>query len=178
MNWQSPVIISAILAFVGGIYYLGKLLGGLQTKVEGIDMSLTEFKNDTKTEMSELRNLFASFVQTPVTRAQSPISLTEVGEDLAKYINADNLVNKYHDSVTIPDNVSAYEIQEICFNFTKNELFELLDPVEKSVVRKIAYDKGRTIQELMEIVGVKLRDYFLQEPERGSKGGQGFLTAS
>ena len=161
--WLATAILVLLAVFIIALTY-----NIVRTK--GIDGRLSEFKKDVKDELGDLRKSVEKILhslpppsQKPITKTSSPITLTDEGRKLSVKINARGLVSKYHNKIELASGLAAYEIQEICFSFAEERLFELLSPDEKKFVLSTAYSTGRTKEDLMKVVGVEMRDYFLKE---------------
>lgn len=176
MEWQDYLKygIPTTVIVVGGFMSYARL----QSRIGAIDERLTEFKTDVtdfkkevKEDIRELRktiqdlnnNLMTYVGKSRLVESKSPFTLTALGQDVAKYINADNIVRKYGSRVEIGENATPYEIQNSSFQFAEKELPNLLDTVDKRIVQKIAYEKGISLEEIMKVVGIKLRDKILLE---------------
>lgn len=104
-----------------------------------------------------------------MTRAFSPISLTEIGEQTAISINAEGLLNKYYARlkklVDKSDPQNAYDIQNISMSIAKEKLIEFMTAKEINTIKDSAYQKGVIIEDILSILGVMLRNKILNERE-------------
>lgn len=110
----------------------------------------------------------------PLAESQSPISLTDYGKDIAKQINANDLVNKYaNDLYNNMTGLNAYQIQEYCFDFSENKLLGKLEENDKVYFNKIsdvAYENGIAVENIMKmVVGIALRDKILEMSGKSHK---------
>lgn len=171
MEWQSAQIVISlgvfVVAVIGGLISYGRLQG----KINEVEARLNDFRKDIREDIKELRNslqeinknILSSLNKPTLIQRKSPIVLTDSGRDIAKDINADNLVNQYGGLVEIKPDASQYQIQEACFEFAEMKLRNLLKDPDKEIVEKIAYKKGITVEEILKVVGVKLRDDLLKK---------------
>ena len=100
----------------------------------------------------------------PMLKTTSPLSLSEYGQELSDLMNASAITDK-HKAKLIKEaknlNMHAYQIQQSCFDFSKNLILEELEKEDKDQYNKladIAFTEGIKIEELIPILGVLLRD--------------------
>lgn len=102
-----------------------------------------------------------------MTRAHSPISLTEIGAQTATSINAESLLIKYYirlkKIVDKSDPQNAYDIQNIAMSITKEKLIEFMTASEINIIKDSAYKNGVIVEDILSILGVMLRDKILDE---------------
>ena len=100
-------------------------------------------------------------------KANSPISLTPTGSDIAKNLNADALVFKYsHALCTEIDKLSpktAYDIQQVTLEFAKTRMINLLNEEELLKVKQEAFNRGMLLEDVMSVFGILLRNHILQK---------------
>ena len=105
--------------------------------------------------------------------ANSPISLNDRGKKLSKTIDASDIASKYQEKlVRKAKNKSPYQIQQSCFDFATSEILEDLEKEDNEKYKfltDVAYDEGVEVEELMQIVGLVLRDQVLQAVNQSSE---------
>ena len=146
----------------------GNLTGGLGK----LEKTVTDFMEEIRKDVKRIFERLPS----PTIASQSPIRLTDLGNKIAEEIKVNEWVSEYAEKLS--DRVeakNAYDIQEFCFQYAQNELLEDLgktvtDSAElKSVpfptiedIKLSAYDHGLELKQVLEVVGVVLRDEMLK----------------
>ncbi|AEP08919.1 hypothetical protein [Micavibrio aeruginosavorus] len=128
-------------------------------KVEKISDLIVEIK--TKVDLIYQNNPNALY------RAQSPISLTDLGRELATKVNADSIIEKYSSKLVkhVDDKgpKNAYDIQKCAFTVARNELKDLLSDVELTAVKQEAFNRGLPVEEIYTLFGILLRNKILKD---------------
>lgn len=88
-------------------------------------------------------------------KAQSHISLTKIGEEIAKKIKANEIIDKYIANlvkdVEALNPQNAYDIQTISLRITKEKLANYLSENELNVVKQEAYLKGILAEDVLSV---------------------------
>lgn len=122
----------------------------------------TLIKLETKMDM------VLSFVNpnSPI-KAQSPISLTHIGTAIANNLDANKILSRYKDKakseVDIESPQNAYDIQMAAMKVAKEKLLSFLADDELEAVKKEAFARGLSLEDIMSVFGVLLRDCILEE---------------
>lgn len=159
LSGVSAISILVVIAVAAGI-----AVWKIATWKKGVDDGLLGLRKLTK-KVDEIHSVIVQSFGRSVTHADSPIKLTEFGAELATKIDADEIVNKYADSMQSKTNgQNAYQIQEECFEYCREELVDDLkkkfpDHFEK--MSKVAFQDGLEMESLTKVVGIKLRDEVL-----------------
>ena len=78
---------------------------------------------------------------------------------MSKRIEAEAIASKYLHKVVVPDDATAYKIQEACFNFALHELSSRLSKEETRTIEEVAYKENLDKETLLYlVVGIELRD--------------------
>ena len=99
--------------------------------------------------------------------AHSPISLTTIGEEVSKKINAEKILRSHLKTVIhevekeTPRN--AYDIQIVSMNVAKEKLLPLLNESELNAIKDEAFARGLLVEDVMSIFGVLLRNSVLHQ---------------
>lgn len=103
----------------------------------------------------------------PLVKAQSPISLTEAGREIVKQISAETIFKKHSKKliglVEAKSPKNAYDIQQSSFTVAKRELIDLLNEEELGAVKKVAFERGLLVEDLMTVFGILLRNRILED---------------
>lgn len=98
-------------------------------------------------------------------KMNSPISLTEKGQELLDTANGQNLAKKYYSAVKLSSSASNYEVQEKCLFFAEFDLLDELEEQEKIELENLAYQRGISIERILRVIGIEMRDLILAERE-------------
>lgn len=128
------------------------------TKIESLSEKVIELK--TKVELiyenTNPRKTVSSF---------SPMTLTEMGKEIAVKLAANQILNKYISKLTSqvqeenPQN--AYDIQMASMKVTKEKMINFLNEEELNAVKLEAYNRGIIVQDVMAVFGILLRNHIL-----------------
>ncbi len=99
--------------------------------------------------------------------SQSPIKLNQLGQEIAEELKLDSLAEAHTSTLkTQAENLDAYEIQRLCFRYAQNDLADQLQeksPEQFKTISLTAFNKGIPREDVLQIVGVLLRDRILKE---------------
>lgn len=106
----------------------------------------------------------------PLTQSNSPITLSEKGKDVAEKLNADELIANNWDKIyanlesKICDK-NAYDIQQYCIDTASVEPEAFFDKETILKLKNFAYKEGRPLQYYSSMLGVLIRDKYLEIKE-------------
>ncbi len=99
-----------------------------------------------------------------VVETASPIALTDYGRSLSELVKARNMASEYIKEVESSlGDANEYQIQEACADFAENKLLNKLKPDDRAFLEMIAYQEGIEISKILRVVGVEMRDLFLEK---------------
>lgn len=102
-----------------------------------------------------------------LTRANSPISLTPVGQEVAERVGASNILKKYLislvEKVELQAPKNAYDIQQAAFSIVKADLIDMLSTEETKKLKDEAFNRGILFEEVISIFGILLRNQILEQ---------------
>ena len=105
--------------------------------------------------------------KSPLLWEKSPLGLSDEGEEVAKKINADKVINDHWDNlcklVYERNPTDAYEIQQACFFVTSSHMPSVLTKEELHKVREVAFQQGRSLELILNVFAILLRDKLLKE---------------
>ena len=120
-----------------------------------------EEKIDRLTEL-----MISSFNDRRIIQSTSPLTLTDYGEELAEKANAEIIAERYAGQLFKEiENLNEYQIQEFCFDFTKQKLLEDLktnDHEDFEVISRLAFNEGIEIDKVTRVIGLVLRDQLIK----------------
>lgn len=100
-------------------------------------------------------------------QSHSPISLTDIGREVAKELEADILIGRNWDKISTSllnvKDKSAYDIQEYCIETASVEPDLFFDAHTQHFIKDFAFKKGMPIQLYLRLLGVIIRDRYFEE---------------
>lgn len=107
--------------------------------------------------------------KTPAIGPGSPMTLTEVGKEIVKNIEANTIlerhIEKLEEIVSESNPMNAYDIQTVSIKASRERLIKLLDENELIKVKKEAYKKGMMVEDVLSVFGILLRNHILNKKE-------------
>lgn len=164
---SSVFVLLAILACTGwALYKIGcwtaifKHQDDKINKLEALSEKIIELK--TKVEL-----IYNNTNPRRTVAAYSPISLTDIGKEIADKIKANIVLEKYisklASEVEAEKPKNAYDIQMASMKVAKEKMITLLSEDELSVVKQEAYNRGIIVEDIMSVFGVLLRNHVLNQ---------------
>jgi hypothetical protein len=102
-----------------------------------------------------------------VVAAMSPITLTDIGKDIAEKIKADTILERcipqLVKEVELEKPNNAYDIQMISMKVAKERMISCLNENELTTVKQEAYNRGLLVEDIMSVFGVLLRNHMLNK---------------
>ena len=161
----------------------GSWKGRLDEKMKNIDETLKEFRKDISDKIENLidkindheKRIFGIECllknnRVKLAKGKSPLGLTDLGEDASKHIKADDLAEKIASSIKNHNKICSmnnYDIQEFCFNYISTEYEPPSDLMD--TIKDFAYMNSIHYNEVMIVLQIKLRDYFIKKKENNNE---------
>ena len=130
-----------------------------------VDADRNQFREFIREIRDDIKEIFKRLPGEPVEKVTSPISLTDYGKELSQFINASKIadiqITKVKKAV---ENFNAYQIQEYCFSFSKDDLVNELKANHADLYNKIhevAFEQGIDVEKLTRVIALELRDKIL-----------------
>lgn len=166
LNSSVFVLILILLSSMFTIYLVGKWVEKFKNqddKITGVQ-NISEKVIELKTKV----DLIYQYVNPHrTTMSHSPISLTDIGKDIANKIEANKILDKYISKLTKEVNLSkpknAYDIQIASMDVAKVKMISLLNEEELFLAKQEAYNRGLLVEDIMSVFGVLLRNRVLTE---------------
>jgi hypothetical protein len=168
LNSSVFILLAVLICTLWAIYKIGKWTERFRnheekiTKVEGLADKVLVMT--TKVDLIYEHTLGP---RRPVA-AQSPISLTNIGREIAEKIKANTILEKCLpqltsevDAITPGNPGNAYDIQLAAMKVAKEKMLSCLNESELIAVKQEAYDRGLLVEDILAIFGVLLRDRIL-----------------
>ncbi len=166
-------VIIAIIAGIGAVIVLGKLLWNIAQWVKGIDSDIEvvkgdievvkgdvkTVKGDTEKIFKKIAEIFGRLSPQAVT-GSSPLKLTDYGEQIATELQALQWAEKLAPTL-IPKIVGMqpYEVDEFCDSYV-NEHLLIGEWIER--IAKAAYEFGIDKKDVLPVMRIVLRDELLR----------------
>lgn len=129
-------------------------------KFEGLSDKLVELR--TKVDL-----IYQNTNPNKLVAAQSPISITPTGKEIAAKLNADAIFKRHllklSGLVEECAPKTAYDIQARSMAVAREKLMGLLNADEINTVKAEAFARGLLAEDIMSIFGVLLRDEILEQ---------------
>ena len=126
---------------------------------------MREMRGEMREMRGEIKNIFNRLPGEPVEKVTSPISLTDYGKELSQSINASEIADLQITKVTAAvENFNAYQIQEYCFSFSKDDLLNELKANHADLydkIHEVAFEQGMDVEKLTRVIALELRDKIL-----------------
>ena len=125
---------------------------------------MDEFKLDTKKALIEIRDdikkILAAMPKN-VLVANSPARLSDLGKEVSESIGAaawaEQMASEFVDGMK---DESAYEVQEFCMNYMRNEYAPTAD--EDQSFKECAGEHGIKLEQVLDVCAIELRDRLLR----------------
>ena len=143
----------ALIVLCGAVFWGGKI----QEHKSRVTTFMTEIRSDVKRILGRL--------PAQTTASASPIRLTDLGETVSVELSAKDWAEPRVDRVLENHgSKSAYEIQEYCFQYVKQN--NVLDDEMREKVLASAFEHGLTRDQVVKVLGIELRDIVLRRLQR------------
>lgn len=150
--WAVAAVTSILLAVIGFVYKYGKWQGEVNTDRANFKEFMTEIRDDIKKIFERL--------PTPAVSPGSPLRLTEYGEKLSDFLNAEKWASETANAVESKvKGKDAYQIQEFCNEYVSCKF----QPSEEQAqtIRNCMFQHGATRTHVNEVLSLVLRDKLL-----------------
>ena len=148
------IILGVAVAVVVASVRIGMWVGTVNTDRRSFNEFMTELRADIKEILLRTK-------PTPVA-GSSPLRLTDLGEKIAKRLDANKIVERI--ILEVQDRAkgkSAYEIQELSSKFFLNDY--LPEEEEESLIQECAFENGIDREQVLRVLVVVLRDRLLSQ---------------
>ena len=161
---SSVFVLLILLGVIGwGLFKGGRLVQHFNQhddrldKVEDIHSTVIELK--TKVDL-----IYNNTNPRSLVAAHSPLSITELGKELADQIKADAIFAKYEAELLssldakCPADTNAYDIQMTAIDIARLKMPALLTAEELNLLKEAAFNKGILLDDIWPMFGIYLRD--------------------
>ena len=154
------------------IHYVTKHITRIKTSHDTLDGSVGKIDkhiDEIRRDLSYLKgsiDVYKSSAE-PLTKAHSPISLTQKGMAVATELNAVEIIARNWDNIygNLEENVrnkNAYDIQEYCLMTAFVDPDNFFEKSDIDTIKQYAFIHGAPLQEYTRLIGVLIRDKYLE----------------
>ncbi len=113
-----------------------------KTKIEKNIEHIKENLDKLEKKYEKIHDMLFGAVGYQLVRISSPLTLTDFGTEISKQISADEIAGKYANKL-LPEtkDLNAYQVQEYCFNYCKEDLLNDLkasNPNQYELIHSVA----------------------------------------
>jgi predicted RNase H-like nuclease (RuvC/YqgF family) len=159
------LVIGFIAGFVGVAIAIGEYknrVKSLEDKIEKLDKEVKQNSTDLTEYKTKLEERTASY-SSRLTKRKSPVSLTEIGEDLLKRSGSDKFVtdnkNELIEKIKYLKPQTAYDVQIDA----KSVVEALRDEERFKTFKDYAFKEGIELEDIFIVMSIFLRDLALPE---------------
>lgn len=166
LNSSVFVLLGILGCAFWAIYKIGKWSekfrqhGDKITKIENLSEKVIELK--TKVDL-----IYDNTNPRRTVAAMSPISLTDIGNQIVAKIEANKILEKYilklTKEVESKNPKNAYDIQMAAMEVAKGKMITFLNEEELNAIKQEAYSRGIIVQDILAVFGVLLRNHILNQ---------------
>ncbi len=136
-----------------------------KTKIEKSIEHIKENLDKLEKKYDKIHDMLFGVVGDQLVKRVSPLALTDFGTEISERIGAAEIANKYANKL-LPEteNLNAYQVQEYCFKYCKEQLLNDLkesNPNQYELIHTVAFENGMEIDRITGVVGIQLRDAIL-----------------
>ena len=158
-----------ILTFFGFVITVSTIIfskGEWKGTVKAAIARLTKEMETLTARVDRIYDLFLERGMRTTLESQSPLKLNELGNQIANELNLESLASIHVDAMAArTENLNVYEIQQACYKYVQKDLVtELTEryPDQFRDVSRMAYKHGIPREDVLQIIGILLRDKILQ----------------
>lgn len=154
-------------------YYITKRVTEIRSENSELNKCIHKAENnidEIRRDMSYIKgsiDIIKGAPYNPLMQSNSPISLTELGKQVAKEIQADVLINdnwtRISKALEPLKGKNAYDIQQYCIVTADVESSLFFDDRTIDKVKSYAFNKGMPVQMYLRMLGLLIRDRFFKE---------------
>lgn len=167
-NWGTIIAIAGVVStfFFFSIrvtWHSSKWKNNVDDKLKELEPVRTGFQSMS----DKVEDLWKYFLRDKVTGPGSPLTLTNLGKEISKCINAKELVKEYLPelikSIKSDTILSAFDIQDLSVDFATQVLMSLLLPGQKDLIKNEAFVRGIALEKILEVMSIEFRDAWLEK---------------
>lgn len=146
-------------------------ISALVTKWQIKENDLSNLRKDWNKDIPYIKErvnlLFANNFEGSVFKNKSPATLTKVGKDIAKLINANKIIEdnikKLKELVNDKSPKNAYDLQGICFSIIDDNMEKMIGEEYLNIAKNESIKHGIPLDHTLSLFAILLRDILLKE---------------
>ena len=151
---------AAVVAIGVAIFKSGMWAGSVNTSLNSLKDAVFEIKESVGKIRDNINGLLYEITSRTLTPG-SPLEPNELGQKVSESIDAPAIVKGLAPGLLErADGKPPYDIQEMCFEFIRDE-YKPVEDIEKKI-KQCAYDNGISRADVMDVLAVGLRDEILR----------------
>jgi len=166
LNSSVFILLGILLAAFVSLYKIGKWAERFYRQDKRIDelgdMSGRIIKLETKIDL-----IYQNTAPQPVVTRASPLSLTELGQEIVENIGAQEILKKYikklMEEIEDSSAKNAYDIQIESMRIAKDKMIRFLNEEELNTIKQEAFSHGFITEDVLVVFGILLRNHVLKE---------------
>ena len=138
----------------------------IKAEVRDIRAEINAKVKNLKTDMDNIKVDIKSILQllpSSAAKSKSPLTLTEMGKEIAKDLDADKAIAELVDKLNIPPNISPYNIQYMTEDKIHRDWRTLFSADQISKIENSAYENGISIYDVLKVYMLLTRDHILKK---------------
>ncbi len=159
----NPVWIVAIVAIATIFYKIVSWAVRVDEFKGTTNKFLQGFREDLNGLTDDIKAILLRLPSGAVHRGSS-LRLTELGEKISNELGAAAWAKAQAQAENLADSVkemSSYKVQDRCFSFVRTEI-KPEDPYHRQI-EECAFDNGLSITDVLQVIGIELRDHLLSQ---------------
>ena len=158
-----------ILNLLGFVVTIGTIIYNKGEWKGTVKAALEKLAGEVAALTKRVDKIYEIFFERGVAKTlavHSPLGLNDLGKNIAETLNLESLAERH--ALVIKARTATldpYEIQQLCFKYVQNELVTELretSPEQFQEISLMAYKHGIPREDVLQIVGVLLRDRILE----------------
>lgn len=162
-----------ILSFLGFVVTIGTIIYNTGEWKGTVKAALEKLTEEVAVLTKRVDKIYEIFLERGVGKTfapHSPLGLNDLGKKIADELDLESLAESHALVMKARTaQLNPYEIQRLCFEYVQNDLVAELrekSPEQFKEISLMAYEHGIPREDVLQIVGVLLRDRILTSMER------------
>jgi hypothetical protein len=162
-------VLGIIVAIVWVVYYVTKYATKISTNHEILEKNINKIEgniDEIRRDLSYVKGAIdlSLGIKDLLTQKKSPVSLTEMGEQIRQENNFDDIIAANWDKISkvlLSEKFkNPYDTQEFCINTAFVEPEKFFTEENINALKTLAFKKGLTFMSISRVLGVLIRDAY------------------
>ena len=163
----SLIAIGSMIAFAYFVFKWFAKVNGYEKQIKEVNTRIDGVNDRLDGVNEHITKIYKLINPDAIVISSSPLQISDIGQEIAKQINADKMFETYKNKLMKKINkknlTTPYDIQNTSMTLVKTELVNMINTKEINQIKKIAYEENIKLEQIMGIFGVKLRNHILKE---------------